>query len=134
MFACLIIGDSVALGTAAAIEAIRPSVCTSAAKVGASTTEVGGWRLANTAYGTALIATGSNDLPGAGMRNSIRTLRLTISSRRVIWLLPYERRRASIVAEVAVRFGDEAVDLRQFPTRDGVHPANYRAVASSLLR
>jgi hypothetical protein len=134
MFGCLIIGDSVALGTAAAIEAIRPSVCTSVARVGASTAQVRGWRLANTTYGSALIATGSNDLPGAGMRSAIRKLRLTIPSRRLIWILPYERRRASIVAEVAVRFGDGAVDLRQFPTRDGVHPVNYRAVASSLLR
>jgi len=52
----------------------------------------------------------------------------------VIWVLPYKRRVAYSVTQIAFRFGDDLVDLAPFPTRDRIHPSNYQAVANALPR
>lgn len=149
MFACLFFGDSLALGTGAAVNARYPQHCEIRAVQGIASAAMLRWAAFDRRFDTAILSIGSNDDIGAvgdqvaraaafqrrkRVLDSITALRRKLPSRRVIWLLPYDRRRAGIVRSIAASFDDEAVDMARFPTADGLHPTSYRAVARVLLR
>ena len=153
MFACLFFGDSLAHGTAVAVNARYAQHCDVHAVRGAASTAMLRWTPPARIYDTAILSIGSNDdigspaPPSAGVRARaaavrqpsrvfyrIARLRQNLPSRRVIWLLPYDRARAAIVESISVRFGDEVLDIAEFPSRDGLHPSSYDAVAKRLLR
>ena len=121
--------------------------------VGAASTDMLRWRPLGRRFDTAILSVGSNEdlgtrrarakaassLGGDSRRRehvlaTIADLRRALPSHRVIWMLPYDRERAAVVAAVAARFGDEVFDVGRFPTSDRLHPADYRAVARALLR
>lgn len=93
-----------------------------------------GWPPGAKLYGTTILSIGSNDTPGMPMSRNLLELRRTMPARRVIWLLPYSRQRAYIVASIAATFGDETLDMVRFASRDNIHPISYRQVAQALLR
>ena len=134
MFECLILGDSIAVGTAREINAHVAFRCEVVAIERATASQILSWRKPNRFYGAAVLAVGSNDEPGTALLNKLSDLRRSISSRRVIWLLPYSRARAYLVNSVAISFGDESVDLSRFSTRDQIHTSRYRDVADTLLK
>ena len=120
---------------------------------GAASTDMLHWRPLGRRFDTAILSVGSNEdlgtrrarakeasSPGVGQRRrehvlaTIANLRRALPSNRVIWLLPYDRERAAVIAAVAARFGDEVFDVGRFQTRDRLHPADYQAVARALLR
>lgn len=133
MFACLIMGDSIAVGTAEAVNAGIQTHCTVVAAIGASTHQVQRWRPPPGNYNTCLFSLGSNDRAGPALRSKLMAVRRQVCSRRVIWILPYNRSSSAAVTSIAVSFQDEVLDLAQFATRDGVHPISYGAVAAALL-
>ena len=153
MFACLFFGDSLADGTAGAVNARYAQHCDVRAVQGAASTAMLRWTPAGRSYDTAILSIGSNDdigslaRHGSGARDvaaagrqrarvfaRISHLRLNLPSRRVIWLLPYDRARAAIITSIAIRFRDEVLDIAAFRTRDGLHPTSYTEVAKRLLR
>lgn len=134
MFECLVLGDSIGLGVAAEINRRLRAGCDVAAAQNVTTEQLLLWRPPIKAYGTTIIAVSSNDVLSAALPTSLAVLRRQLSTRRAIWLLPYSRPRAYVVNRIAMSFGDETLDLRRFETRDNVHPAKYRDVASKLLR
>ena len=67
-------------------------------------------------------------------RANISLLRQHLPCRRIIWLLPYDRARAAIVTRIAAGFGDEILDMVEFPSCDRIHSASYSQVAVALLR
>ena len=153
MFTCLFFGDSLADGAAAAVNARYSQHCDVHAVPGAASGAMLRWTPTARRYDTAILSIGSNDDIGTlAMKRSgskarafadrqqlrvltrITYLRQGLPSRRVIWLLPYNRARAAIVTRIAVHFGDEVLDVGLFPTRDGIHPASYAEVAKHLLR
>lgn len=134
MFECLILGDSIGVGTAKAINARYGLRCDVMAVERVSAGQILAWRKPAKAYGTAILAVGSNDAPGRTLERRLAMIRTGISTRRVIWLLPYSRPVAYAVNSVALIFGDETLDLKRFPTRDKVHPVHYRDVAGALLK
>ena len=118
---------------------------------GAASTAMLRWAPPPRSFDTAILSIGSNDdigsfkaVPGnlrgaeearrRRVRVNISFLRQHLPVRRVIWLLPYDRRRAAIVESIAASFGDEILDVARFASRDGIHPASYRQVAAALLR
>lgn len=134
MFECLILGDSVGVGTAHAISAASAQVCEVRALEGANSRQVLRWALPDRCFGAAIISIGTNDSADNTLARNLRTIRFRLTVRRAIWLLPYGQAQSRVVRTIIGQFGDEVLDLRPFRTRDGVHPASYREVAAALLR
>ncbi|PBN42283.1 hypothetical protein [Sphingobium sp. D43FB] len=134
MFECLILGDSTGLGTARAINARYAAQCDVLAAERASAHQILRWRLPIKRYGASIFAIGSNDAATPRLAEELRAIRARIATRRVIWLLPYNRHRAYIVSSVAATYADETLDLLRFPSRDRVHPSSYGLVAKTLLQ
>lgn len=134
MFECLILGDSIGLGTAKAINSQYAPRCDVQAVEGATAAQILSWRRPIKIYGSCVFAIGSNDPPGAPLARTLSRTRGSICFRRVIWLLPYARGQAYTVSSVAARYGDETVDLTRFPSVDHIHPRSYSQLASALLR
>lgn len=142
MFACLLFGDSLALGAGAAVNTDLAHPCDVQAATGAGSRAIARWVLPPRRYDTVILSLGSNDDLGeakAATRRAVisaamASVRARMPGARVIWLLPYDRRRAYVVRSVAMTFGDEVLDLARFPSRDRLHPIDYRALARALLR
>lgn len=134
MFECLILGDSTGVGTAQAINARYAQQCDVQAAERATAGEILGWRRPAKKYGTSILAIGSNDDAGPRLADRLLRIRASITTRRVIWLLPYARPQAYTVSSVAATFGDETLDLARFRSKDKVHPLSYGDVALRLLR
>jgi len=134
MFECLIIGDSIGVGTASAINARRTVQCDEIAAEGATAKQILAWRKSTKTYGTSIFAIGSNDSPGSKLAADLIKIRASINTRRAIWVLPYSRQAAHLINTVAVSFGDESIDLKRFATSDHIHPQRYSDVARALLK
>lgn len=122
---CIAVGDSIAVGIGQAAH------CTVNAKVGASSSYIAGLDIA-TGKDITVISAGSNDPTNPKLRSNLDKIRSKITSKRVIWILPYNRKAAAVVKAVAVQHGDGYIDLSAFKTRDGVHPSSYGSVARKL--
>lgn len=122
---CVAIGDSIAVGIGQAAH------CTINAKVGASSSYVAGLDVA-AGKDVAVISVGSNDPTNPKLRSNLDRIRSKVTAKRVIWVLPYNRKAAAVVKAVAVQHGDGYIDLSAFKTRDGVHPSSYGSVARKL--
>lgn len=134
MFECLILGDSTGAGTAQAINARYAQQCDVQAVERATAAQILTWRRPAKRYGTSIFAIGSNDEAGPKLVEKLFQIRASVSTKRVIWLLPYARAQAYTVSSVAATFGDETLDLARFPSSDRVHPHRYGEVATALLR
>jgi hypothetical protein len=133
MFECLILGDSIGVGIAKEINARYARQCDVRAVERATTDQISAWWKPRKIYGASIFAIGSNDDLGAALAAKLIRLRQSIATRRVIWLLPYSRERAYLVNSVAIRFGDETLDLMRFRSKDHIHPISYSDVAEALL-
>lgn len=130
MIDCLIIGDSIAVGT----KMFRPE-CVDYAKGGITSI---GW---NKQYGnndltanTVIISLGTNDWVKADTYGMLMNIRTKIKgSPRVFWILPNEESKPLIVhqvREVAAQFHDTILPTTRWQ-KDKIHPswAGYRELA-----
>ena len=132
MLDCLIMGDSIAVGTAR----MMPQ-CTAIAKGG-----INSWQYnkdyvqpRKNDFGSevVIISLGSNDHKGVKTYNELYKLRERVKAQRVYWVLPKQEtfpRQADDVKLIAESFGDHIIK----PTRyqeDNVHPswAGYKQIA-----
>jgi uncharacterized protein with von Willebrand factor type A (vWA) domain len=125
MIECIAIGDSIAVGVGQAAH------CKINAKVGASSSYVADHTISSN-KSVAVISAGSNDPHNPRLRTNLDRIRSKITAKRVIWILPYNRKAAAVVQAAAVQYGDGYIDLAAFKTRDGVHPSSYGSVARKL--
>lgn len=125
MIDCIAIGDSIAVGIGQAAH------CSINAKVGASSSYVAD-HVVSSSRDVAVISAGSNDPSNPKLRTNLDRIRSKIVAKRVVWILPYDRKAAAVVKAVAVQHGDGYIDLSGFKTRDGVHPSSYQSVARKL--
>lgn len=131
MLPCLILGDSIAGGTAMALRVLVGDRCAVVARDGAGT----GWiASANPGgkYATVVLSSGSNDAAVPGLAERLATLRAGVTAQSVVWILPYNRAAADVVRTLAAASGDRWVDLGGLPSRDGLHPASYVPVAQAV--
>lgn len=133
MLACLFLGDSIAADTAARLRAALQDRCAIVALKGASTPAITMMAPAAKFY-TAVLSSGSNDAATADLGMHLGRLRLSVSARYVLWILPYDRRAAQLVRWTAARHGDNVVDLAGLATRDRIHPSSYVGLAYALRR
>ncbi len=132
MLDCLILGDSIAVGTAK----FKPE-CTEIAKGG-----INSWQY-NKDYvkprkndfgaEVVLISLGSNDHTGVKTYNELYRLRERVKSQRVYWVLPNPEkfpRQADDVKLIAISFGDFIIKPTRYQA-DQVHPswAGYKEIA-----
>lgn len=131
MLECLIIGDSIAQGAAAALRAALFDRCAIVARQGISSQEVARI-IPPEAFNTAAISAGSNDAEAPALAARLDQLRARISARYIVWIMPYHRRAAQIVRATAARYGDNVIDLAELPTRDRLHPVSYQGLGVAL--
>ena len=126
MLECLIVGDSIAVGTAHE----RPE-CVSLSQGGINSHD---WNKRNSGNSvtarTVIISLGSNDYKGINTEAELKKLRELTRADRVFWILPAIKPHIqSIVKDIAQQHGDTVVPITALQ-KDGVHPstAGYRAI------
>lgn len=119
---CAYIGDSIAVGLHR-----LDNDCAVYARSGASSEFITRRYQHADADDYVVISMGSNDPNNPNLLENAERLRRSITARKVIWILPYNRIAAGDIAIVAREFRDSVVDLRPIPSRDGLHPDYHRA-------
>ena len=124
MLDCMIIGDSIAVGTAMA----RPE-CVSYSK--------GGWnswqwnkdylsKASAQPAQTVIISLGANDHAGVKTERELRKMREAIKASRVFWISPGKERKPvpqDAIERIAKEYGDIVLARPQgYMSADGIHP------------
>ena len=128
MIDCLIMGDSIAVGTHQA----RPE-CVSYAKGGWNTSQWNRDYLKNDLTAkTVIISLGSNDHKGVKTKAELQRIREKVgTTARVFWILPAIKPEIqTIVNDMAKEYGDTVLPITRLQ-KDGVHPnwAGYKELA-----
>ena len=130
MIDCIILGDSIAVGT----QQFKQE-CRVIARSG-----INSWQFNRTNPGhfdanTVVISLGSNDHSGVRTRKELEDLRKRISSSsKVYWILPAIKPDIQdIVTDIAQQQGDIVIPITRLQ-RDGVHPswAGYRQLGEMI--
>lgn len=136
MLDCLILGDSIAVGTAS----LRPD-CIAYAKGGINSHQFNRMYPMELEAGTVIVSLGSNDHYGVQTFRELQSARMRIHARRVYWILPAGNSRAggvqiedvqAIVREIAKAYGDIVIEIPSLQP-DRIHPswAGYREIAGA---
>lgn len=132
MLDCLIMGDSIAVGT----HHFKPQ-CTAIAKGGINSWQYNKDYVAKRKndFGAevVIISLGSNDHTGVKTYNELYKLRERVKADRVYWILPNQEkfpRQAADVKLIVESFGDLLITPTRYQT-DNVHPswAGYKQIA-----
>jgi lysophospholipase L1-like esterase len=136
MLECLILGDSIAVGT----QQFRPE-CVLVGKGG-----INSWQF-NKNYAqkiepanTVIISLGSNDHSGVNTFRELMATRQRVEGKRVFWILPAGNLKAGgvdikniqeMVNIIAKNFGDTVLPITRLQP-DGIHPswAGYKDIAA----
>ncbi len=127
MLDCLILGDSIAVGT----HQFRKE-CSSVSKGG-----INSWQF-NKDYAqriepanTVIISLGSNDHNGVNTFKELMTMRQRVEGKRVFWIMPAIKPHIQdMVKIIANSYGDTILPITRLQP-DGVHPswAGYKEIA-----
>ncbi len=140
MLDCLILGDSIAVGT----HQFRPE-CVSYSKGGWNTKQWNRDYLKNDLTAeTVIISLGSNDHKYIETENELLKLRNKVKGKRVFWILPAGNLKASnvsiqyiqtIVRHIAEQFGDTVIPITKLQ-KDGIHPSwnGYKDIAEKTRK
>jgi len=127
MIECLILGDSIAVGT----HQYRPE-CELIATNGINSHQ---WNKQNASRTlsatTTIISLGSNDHPGVRSLWELQQLRTKVVAQRVYWILPANNKDIQqMIQLIAQDYGDTVLPISRLQ-KDGVHPswAGYRQLA-----
>ena len=127
MIECIILGDSIAVGTAH----FRPE-CVALAKSGINSRD---WNRQNrnnpVAAGTVIISLGSNDTAHIRTIWEVTQMRERVLAERVFWILPANKKHVAEFVELVARdFGDTIIHIPEV-SKDGVHPTTrgYKKLA-----
>ena len=131
MLECLIVGDSIAVGTAMA----RPE-CVSLSKGGINSSQ---WNRQNAnnnvAAKTVIISLGANDHRGVKTEDELRRLRTAVKADKVFWIDPGQDRKPvphDAIIRIAREYGDTIIARpKNHMSADGVHPTGrgYKVIA-----
>jgi len=131
MFECLIIGDSIAVGT----KMFMPD-CLSHSRGGITS-----WKWESdysfadlTTAKTVIISLGSNDGKTGRTVDALMAIRSRVEAKKVIWVLPIAAGHDNVIY-VAKKFGDQMIEIK-YPQRDNIHPSwrGYRAIAEEARK
>ena len=137
MLECLILGDSIAVGT----KMFAPKECISYSTGGWNT-----WQW-NRGYGdkklaakTLVISLGTNDHAGVNTERELRKMRSRAQAERVVWIMPpcnkgfCKPKVNSIVEKLAREYGDVIVST-PYVQPDNIHPSwrGYKDLVNKAL-
>ena len=129
MLDCLIVGDSIAVGTAH----FRPE-CAVMAKSGINSRD---WNERHfhdqIKSNTVIISLGSNDLKTLHTFKEVIALRQRVQADRVFWILPANKpEKAELIRMVATEYRDTVLPIAKL-SKDRVHPTmqGYQELANS---
>jgi lysophospholipase L1-like esterase len=137
MLECLILGDSIAVGT----HQFRPD-CVAYAKGGWNTWQWNRDYLKNDLTAeTVIISLGSNDHKHVHTEAELLKMRNKVKGKRVFWILPAGNLKAGgvninyiqlTVKEIAKQYGDTVLPITRLQP-DGIHPswAGYKDIANA---
>jgi lysophospholipase L1-like esterase len=126
MLECLIVGDSIAVGT----KMFAPH-CELQGKGGINTWQFNRMYKGSFYADTVIISLGSNDHKGVKTYDELFEMRQRVGAKNVFWVLPAGNLPAggvpiekiqSIVKELAVYYGDTVLPIRGLQA-DGIHPS-----------
>lgn len=138
MLECLIIGDSIAVGTAIA----RPE-CVSYSRGGWNSWQWNRDYLVNAQSRpaeTVIISLGANDHAGVKTEAELRKMRAAVQSQRVFWIDPGKDRKPvphDAIVRIAQEYGDTIIARpKDHMSADGIHPTGrgYRVIAEQTRR
>ena len=125
MLECLIIGDSIAVGT----KMFAPTECVSYSKGGFNTWQWNKrWGKTPLEAKTVVISLGTNDHKGVNTFKELSKVRYRIKSLKVVWIMPPCNAKFckpgvnKTVTEIAKSYGDTIIGTK-FVQPDGVHPS-----------
>ena len=130
MLDCLIVGDSIGVGTAQ----VRRE-CVAYVKGGINSYQWLNKNIQNTPLvaKTVIISLGSNDHKYIKTESELRTIRQLTKADRVFWILPAIKPDIQeIVKKVAAEYGDTVLPITRLQP-DGIHPswAGYKEIAEA---
>ena len=135
MLECLIIGDSIAVGTSMA----RPE-CASYSRGGWNSWQWNKDYLNNVAQKpakTLIISLGANDHEGVKTEVELRKMRSTVKADRVFWISSGKDRKQkqmAVIEKIAAEYGDSIIPRPEsHMSSDKVHPTpqGYREIAKA---
>lgn len=125
MLECLIMGDSIAVGT----KMFAPTECVSYSKGGYNTWQWNKkWGKTPLEAKKIVISLGTNDHRGVNTFNELLKIRYRIKSVNVVWIMPPCNNKFckpgvnNDVADIASRYGDKIIGT-PYVQPDGVHPS-----------
>ena len=117
MLNCMIIGDSIAVGTHQ-----QMPVCESYAKVGINSKDFNKKYKMDFVADTVVISLGSNDFKGIKTIEELIDIRHRVVAEKVYWILPANNQEViEVVEQVANMFEDWTIRI-PYVSKDGVHP------------
>jgi len=140
MLDCMIIGDSIAVGTQ-----MFWKECALYGKGGINSWQWNqSWNVLTKNADRAVISLGTNDHIGVNTKSELIKARNKIVARRVYWILPFGNNPASkvtieqiqkIVREVAAIYGDTVIEITSVQP-DKIHPSweGYRRIVEDAKR
>jgi lysophospholipase L1-like esterase len=134
MLECLILGDSIAVGTHMSYKE-----CVELAKGG-----INSWQfnkmfgdrpsLDMADYRVAIISLGSNDHKGVNTRSELVKMRDKLHAKQVFWILPYNNSEIQkTITDLASKYGDTLVQIKGI-SKDNVHPTGngYKMIVDEV--
>lgn len=125
MLSCLILGDSIAVGT----KMFAPTECVSYAKGGINSWQWNKkWGRVSLEAKTVVISLGTNDHAGVRTDAELRKIRSRIHGSRVVWIMPTCNVKFcklgvnAMVRSVAVSYGDRVISTT-YVQPDKIHPS-----------
>lgn len=135
MIDCLVLGDSIAVGTQ-----LQRQECVSYSKGGINSWQWNRMFADKTiSANTVIISLGSNDHKHVKTQRELETMRARVKASRVFWILPHGNLKGSevpiekiqnIVKEIAAQYGDVVLPITRVQV-DNIHPswAGYKELA-----
>jgi len=125
MLECLILGDSIAVGT----KMFAPQECVSYAKGGFNSWQWNRrWGTSPVEAKTVVISLGTNDHAGVKTEAELLKLRKRVRASRVVWIMPPCNARFcklgvnAVVRSVAISYGDRVISTQRVQP-DKIHPS-----------
>jgi len=133
MFECLIIGDSIAVGTA-----MFDKECHTYAKSGINSWQFNRmWSAEDLKSGLVVISLGTNDHKGINTRKELELIRARAEgSGKVFWIMPAIKPNIQeIVADIAQEHGDTIIPITSLQP-DKIHPnwTGYKKIVKEIKK
>jgi hypothetical protein len=120
---CVAIGDYIAIGVATPLSCeVRAVSDYTSSKI----TTIAGGKF----HTYCVVSAGTNDPNSSKLASNLEHIRNMSSCKVYVWIIPVDPTAAKTVKTLATANSDKSVTITTGP--DGIHPANYTALAGSI--